>query len=54
MWVNWWQKDCAISLLEVRVWVPKVMGWLGGWDGLPERDLRRDQNFDGLRWRFTD
>ena len=41
-------------MLEVRVREPKVMGWLGGWEGLPDRDLRRDQNLEGLRWRLRD
>ena len=43
-----------MSLLEVRVREPKVMGWLGGWEGLPDRDLRRDQNLEGFRWRLRD
>ena len=41
--------------VAVMVRLPKVMGWLGGWEEfLPERDFRRDQNLDGLWWRFRD
>ena len=29
-------------------------GLLGGWEGLPDRDLRRDQNLEGFRWRLRD
>ena len=52
--MNCLQKDWAIRDEEVRVRFVKVMGWLGGWrDDLPERDLRSDQNLEGLFWRFV-
>ena len=52
--MNCLQKDWAIRDEEVRVRLVKVMGWLGGWrDDLPERDLRSDQNLEGLFWRFV-
>ena len=52
--MNWRQKALAISLLQVRVRAPKVMGWLGDSEGLLDRDRRRAQNLDGLRWRLAD
>jgi len=42
--VNYLKQDFAMSLLRVRVWLPKVTGWLGVGRGLlPERERKRDQ-----------
>ena len=52
--MNCEQKDWAMRCGQVRVLLGKVIGWFGGWrDDLPERDLSRDQNLEGLFCRLV-